>query len=178
MNKEYGLIRKVKNGNHKAYKKLFDANFVPLYRYLKQFSKNEDLVQDWTQRAFIKAFYNIGQFNMESRFSTWLFKIAINEMRSDFRSKSYKNTISLEEDRPEEPYEQENDFEWNQDMKWLIGDLDEIKKSVFILYEVEGYKHSEISEILNISEAQCRTALCRAKKLLREKWLQQEVING
>ncbi len=61
-------------------------------------------------------------------------------------------------------------FEWQLVMKNWLFELDEIKRSVFILFEVEGYSHSEIASMLNISEVNSRAILTRTKNFLREKW--------
>lgn len=164
------LIEKALEGNQKAYKELFDKYVNNLYRYLRQFSSDSDRVQEWVQKAFIKAFKNLETFHGNSSFATWLFKIAINEMRTDFRNSSNK----IHEEFEENFYADENftngEFEWQDEMKCLLNDLDEMKKNIFILYEVEGYKHNEIAEILDISESLSKTNLHRTKKILQDKW--------
>lgn len=142
-----------------------------IYRFLYQFSKDPDQVMEWTQRAFIKAFENINYFEGNSKFSTWLIKIGLNEMRTDMARIKDKMTVYIDEEEHDKAVSVEEEFEWKQDMKWLLSDLDEFKKSIFILYEVEGYSHSEIADILNISESQSRTTLHRVKAYLKEKWI-------
>ena len=163
------LIEKAKNGNQRAFKTLFDNNVNVLFRYLRQFSNDRDQVEDWVQRSFIKAFRNIFSFQGKSTFKTWLFRIAINEMRSDFRLISNNRTEEFEENNHSE-YDND-DFEWQDEMKWLLSETEDLKKSVFILFEIEGYKHYEIAEMLDISESYSKTTLHRVKKLLKEKWL-------
>jgi RNA polymerase sigma factor (sigma-70 family) len=79
--------------------------------------------------------------------------------------------VFLEDEEFESPVLVEEEFEWKQDMKWLLAELDEFKRSVFILFEVEGYSHSEIADMMNISESLSRTTLCRTKNQLKEKWI-------
>ena len=167
---EKSLIEKVKKGDERAFRKLYDSNVQPLYRFLMQFNKDHDLVEDWVQVTFIKAYRNISRFESKSKFSTWLFRIGINEMRTDFRKQSRRDNVSLDETIPDENLINEEDFEWHMDMKWLLDDLEENKKAIFILFEVEGYSHSEIAEMLNISEANSRTSLSRVKCYLKERW--------
>lgn len=167
---EFNLIRKARDGSEKAFKELFDQYASRLYRFLKQFSKDNDLVEDWVQQAFIKAFRNIDKYEGRSKFITWLFQIGINEMRNEYARKNiFEKDFPPEiefagEDRVDET------FEWYHDMKWLLSDLDEEKRAVFILFEIEGYAHSEISEMLGITEQNSRTTLCRTKTYLRKKW--------
>lgn len=164
-------VIEARKGNQRAFKKLFDENVNIIYRFLYQFSKNPDQVEDWTQRAFIKAFENINRFEGNSKFSTWLIKIGINEMKTDFARVKDKKTVFLEDEQFDSAVTVEEEFEWKQDMKWLLSELDEFKRSVFILFEVEGYSHSEIADIMNISESLSRTTLCRVKNQLKEKWI-------
>lgn len=170
-NLEKVLVQKVINGNTRAYKKLFDLNADKLFRYLTQFSGDLDQVDDWVQRAFIIAFDKIHTFQFKSKFSTWLFTIAINEMRTDFRKLKKRTFTELDDSEALNIYEENLEIDWKYEMKVLLNRLDELKKSIFILYEVEGYSHSEISEILDISEASSRTNLFRAKKILKEQYL-------
>lgn len=172
MSQELVWVRKVKRGNKKAFKKLFDANADRLYRFLLQFSRDTDLVKDWVQRAFIKAYERIDTFEGRSRFSTWLFRIAINEMRTDQRKIQRLNETELE-DGSDLISNNDTNFEWDYDMKLILSQLDETKRAIFILYEVEGYSHAEVSDLLNISEAASRTTLFRTKKLLQDMYKKQ-----
>jgi len=174
MNDETILITKVKQGDQRAFKKLYDQNVEPLYRFMRQYSKDSALIEDWVQRAFIKSYKNIGAFSGTSRFSTWLFTIALNEMRTDVRK---PNIIMFNSNELESyPALEENNtgFEWNDIMKSWLSDLDEAKRTVFVLFEVEGYSHAEIASILNINENLSRTLLYRTKQLLKTKWESME----
>lgn len=64
----------------------------------------------------------------------------------------------------------DSEFEWDQVMKGWLDKLDEIKRAVFVLFEVEGYSHAEIAAMLNLKESTSRTILTRTKKWLKEKW--------
>ena len=167
---EKAIIEKVKKGDTKAFKKLYDDNVQSLYRFLFQFSGNRYIVEDWVQTTFIKAYKNIDRFEYKSKFSTWLFSIGLNEMRSYFRNKSNLKTVSFDDIYMDEHLLEEEAFEWQEDMRWLLSELDEDKKAVFILFEVEGFSHSEVSQILNISEASSRTTLSRTKQYLKQRW--------
>jgi len=172
---ESALIEKGKAGNQRAFKSLFEINVDQLYRFLSQFSKNTDEVEDWVQRSFIKAFLNIDKFQERSKFSTWLIRIGINEMKTDYRKNNlFTDNVVEGIEKPLQLYTEESDFEWNHDMKIILDVLEETKRAIFILYEVEGYSHMEISEMLGISESLSRTNLHRAKKLLQSSLLKQK----
>lgn len=171
---ENSVIRKVQRGNIKAYKKLYDLHFLKLYRFLSQFSNDHDQVEDWVQNSFIKAYENIRHFGFKSKFSTWLFSIAINEMRSYYRTNNRRSEYHTEQDTSELGIEDTPDFFWQHDMNFYLSELDEEKRAIFILFEVEGYSHREIAEITGLPENLCRSKLHRTKKILQQKWLENE----
>ncbi|TAK53090.1 MAG: RNA polymerase sigma factor [Bacteroidetes bacterium] len=166
---EQQWIKKTGEGDHRAFKKLYEAHVVSLFRFLRQYSENTAQVEDWVQRAFIKAYHNIVSFKGTSRFSTWLFTIALNEMKSDFR-RTKSVILSMDGFYEQRGESEEEQFVWSDSMKVLLRELDEQKRSVFLLFEVEGYSHAEIASMLNIGENASRTLLCRAKQQLRTQW--------
>lgn len=172
MQDESAWITKAREGNEKAFRWLYAENVSPLYRFLKQFSTREEEVEEWVQRAFIKAFDRLDAFDGRSRFSTWLFALAINEMKMDRRRAQVIPFVPLD-DEPDSGAEEPEAFEWNHLMKEWMGGLDETKRSVFVLYEVEGYSHAEIGTILGIAESSSRTFLSRAKQYLQERWAKE-----
>ncbi|MFA6542487.1 MAG: RNA polymerase sigma factor [Bacteroidota bacterium] len=166
---ESAALVKIRAGDSTAYKTLYDANVVPLYRFLKQFRKSDSDVHELVQRTFIKAYEGLPAFSGRSTFKTWLFQIALNEMRSDLRRGSIIPFVDT--DRADESADS-NDGEmlaWNLTLRRLFEQLDETKRAVFILYEVEGYSHAEIAEMLNVGESTSRTILARTKQWLRSQ---------
>jgi len=162
-------ITLAKSGNQKAFKVLYDKNVTLLFRFLKQFAQREGEVHEWVQRAFIKAFEHLDSFDQRSKFSSWLFRLAINEMKMDRRREQIVPFESLDnlEDLAEPD---ESSFEWHHTLRGWIGELDETKRMVFILYEVEGYSHAEIASTMGIAESSSRTLLTRAKRILQDRW--------
>jgi RNA polymerase sigma-70 factor, ECF subfamily len=162
-------VTRAKSGNQRAFKVLYDENVTPLYRFLKQFSRGDEEVHEWVQRAFIKAFEHIDSFDHRSRFSSWLFRLAINEMKMDRRREHIVSFESLDA-LGDVADSEEPSFEWHHTMKSWMGELDNTKRMVFILYEVEGYSHAEIASVFGIAESSSRTLLTRAKRILQDHW--------
>lgn len=174
MAEELLLVQKVKHGDHKAFHELYNRNVTNLYRFMSQFTGDKDQLEDWVQRAFIKSYENIHKFDGISLYATWLFKIALNEMRMDYRKAGRIFQSSFNEE--EHAAFDEEKFEWDHVMKTWLNEIDEVKRAVFLLYEVEGYSHAEIAEMLNIKESTSRTILTRTKQWLKQKW-NEEYIN-
>jgi RNA polymerase sigma-70 factor, ECF subfamily len=169
MQEESVWIIEAKEGQQKAFRALYSANVAPLYRFLKQFSAQPDQVEEWVQRAFIKAFEHLPAFDGRSRFSSWLFQLALNEMRMDWRRSRIVSFVAAEEEQAAAVDDPE-EFEWKEMMKSWLNGLDETKRAVFILFEVEGYSHAEIALMLGIGESSSRTLLVRAKRFLQIRW--------
>jgi len=170
MQQETLWIAKAKEGDHKAFRALYDLHLAPLYRFLRQFTSETGEVEEWVQRAFVKAFEHLGSYDARARFSTWLFTLGLNEMRMDLRRAQRAPTGSLaDEEVPASAIEPE-EFEWEETMRAWMQDLDETKRAVFVLYEVEGYSHAEIAEMLGIGESTSRTILSRTKRYLKDRW--------
>lgn len=165
-------IARAKEGDQKAFRLLYAEHVTPLFRFLGQFQAREGQVEEWVQRAFIKAFEKVKTFDGRSRFSTWLFTLAINEMKMDKRRERIISFVPMDEDL-HAPSDEPPAFEWNQTMKAWMNDLDETKRAVLILYEVEGYSHSEIGDMLGIAESSSRTLLSRAKRYLQNRWTKE-----
>ncbi len=135
-----------------------------------RFVKNEADAEDLTQEAFIKAFRKIDHYKGEVTFGAWLKRIVVNRC-IDFLKARRQHFVELEENRLQvaetETWEVESTL-GVEDVKAAIEELPENYRYVVQLYLVEGYDHSEISEILQLRENTCRTRLMRGKGYLRE----------
>jgi RNA polymerase sigma-70 factor (ECF subfamily) len=133
------------------------------------------------QDAFLKSFQNLDQFQGNSRFYTWLVRIAVNEALMKLR-KRRPNQVSLDEPlrenddsvfreiedwgpSPEQRYAQ---TELNEILTQVIGELDPIFRIVFLLRDVEGISTEETAQIVGISVAAVKSRLLRARLRLRQ----------
>ena len=137
------------------------------FRYVKDRFIAEDVMQD----AFIKAFKNLHSYKNEVTFGAWLKRIVINQSIDQLK-KNKLELVSINETA----YKVESDDDWKVEKKnsvdgiiKIINSLKEKYRLVLTLYLLEGYDHSEISEILKITENTSRTHLLRGKKLLKEQ---------
>ena len=162
---EIQLINNAKKGNQNAFHQLYDIHVDLLFRFLAQFTQDRHQVQEWTQRAFIKAFSKLRTFEFKSRFKTWLFTIGLNEMRTDMRSRF--KFVELEQ-APEEIEIDETEPEQWEKAKDAIRNLPPDKKIILLLHIAEGYSHKEISEMLSIKEGTSRIILHRTKEELNK----------
>ena len=172
---EKDLIQKCKNGDLKYQEKLYKhfygyAMGVGL-RYLPDRNDTLEVVND----AFIKAFRSIGQFEEDGFFKPWFRKIivntAIDRKRKDLKF-LYQADLSQAENIPSSTKAIEN-LEAADILK-LLNNLPETQRTVFNLYEIDGYSHEEIGNMLGIPASSSRVNLSRAKEKLRTAWQKAE----
>jgi RNA polymerase sigma-70 factor (ECF subfamily) len=136
-----------------------------------RFLKNADDAEDVLQEAFIKAFQRMDQFKGEVTFGAWLKRIVVNGS-IDFLKSKHQKMEELNEGymhvAEDEDWSVEEGISMEQ-VKEAIDELPPKYKYVVQLFLVEGYDHSEISEILKITETASRTRLLRGKTQLKEK---------
>jgi RNA polymerase sigma-70 factor (ECF subfamily) len=149
--------------------------------------KDEGEAEDATQEAFLKAYCALGKFRAESKFSTWLISIAINEARSRLRRRKNSKTESLDAgwdaagdevatispaaltDWREIPSELLERGEVRSMLTTAVTELPEIYREIFMLREVEELSVNETSEALGISVALVKVRLHRARMMLQKK---------
>ena len=135
-----------------------------------RFVKDEDDAEDVLQESFIKAFQRIDQFRGDVTFGAWLKRIVVNGS-IDFLKSKQQRTVELNEGYMHVAEDEDWSFDLGisiEEVKNAIEELPDKYRFVVQLFLVEGYDHSEISEILKISETASRTRLLRGKSMLRE----------
>lgn len=165
------LINSCKKNDAKAQMQLYNLYCKAMFLIAKRYVKDTVLAEDVMQEAFIKAFKNLHSYKEEVAFGAWLKRIVINQSIDELKKKKLQ-LVSINEEITT-VVEDEN---WNVDEELstnviveTINSLKEKYRIVLTLYLLEGYDHSEISEILNIAEVTSRTHLMRGKKQLLEQ---------
>jgi len=164
------IIERCKQNDRRSqmalYKQYCDAMFCVANRFVKNTYDAEDVMQE----SFIKAFQKLHQFTGEVTFGAWLKRIVVNKSIDKLRADK-ERWVSM--DDIQLSIADDNDWEVEEtisieEVKKAIEQLPEKYKYVVMLYLMEGYDHSEISEILQISETASRTQLMRGKLKLKE----------
>ncbi|MBC8484413.1 MAG: RNA polymerase sigma factor [Bacteroidetes bacterium] len=173
LNYETELIKLAGNGDDKAFKELFQQNVSRVYALCLRFSADKDTADDLTQKVFIKAWEKLKTFRGESRFSTWLHRIAVNIflMHKRAEKRFLKKTPCNEQIWINKNGKIESNVEINIDLEKAIASLPKQARMVLILHDIEGYKHKEISDMLKIRIGTSKANLHRARKQLREELL-------
>ena len=164
------LIEECRKGNSKAQFRLYNLYSKAMYNLACRILNNREDAEDILQETFIECFRNLSSFRFESTFGAWLKKILINKCINQLKKK--KIDLTLCETLPEKAYEEENEpvFDTQKIFKG-IEILPQGYRIILTLYLLEGYDHSEISQILGISESTSKSQYSRAKEKLRNMLL-------
>lgn len=170
------LIARCKKMDSKAQFEVYNLYCKAMYNVAYRIVKDRHFAQDVMQEGFLRAFTKINDYKQDVAFGAWLKKIIVN-YSIDF----YKKTNKLQlEDFEKSLYKVEdseinivdivdfNDLKVKQILD-VIASLKESYSVILTLFYIEGYDQEEISDILNISNANCRTTLSRAKEKLKQK---------
>jgi RNA polymerase sigma-70 factor (ECF subfamily) len=173
------LIDACRHNHQKAQTEIYRLYYKAMYNTALRIVGNSDDAEDVMQEAFIKAFDKIHSYSAKATFGAWLKRIVINESISWIR----KNTkmelvdnfpVSTE---PETELEiNDNDLEIQQVMT-ALNNLKSNYKIILSLHFIEGYDYEELTEILNISYANVRTMIFRAKSSLKKELLKIKKVN-
>ncbi|WP_317046421.1 RNA polymerase sigma factor [Pukyongia salina] len=157
-----------------VYKRYQQAMFNISLRIVKDKAEAEDIMQE----SFITAFNKLDTFKGEASFGAWLKRIVINNSLTQYRKLNRYIMVSdegISEETEEDQYETDfEDYSGIKAKKLLecMGELHESYHRILNLHFIEGYDYEELCEILNISYANCRTLISRAKESLRKKLTQ------
>jgi RNA polymerase sigma-70 factor (ECF subfamily) len=170
---EVELIKACKADDRQAQKLLYER-FSPLMfgvcrRYINRLEDAEDVLVE----AFFKVFDNMDQFQGNGSFEGWIRRIVVNEALMFLRKKhALKNAYEIQEhfDLPDDANIVQELA--SQDILNLLAQLPNGYRTVFNLYVLEGYKHREIADLLDISINTSKSQLILAKKRLRELLIQ------
>ena len=179
LHKNYtALIAKAKKGNRKAQHQLYQLFAPKMLSICRQYLKSNDLAEEVMLNGFYNVFTKLDSFSEEGSFEGWIRRIMVNESISELRrQKKLKfNDESVLENSLEHATSIDTEFAVKEIQK-MIDDLPDGYKTVFVLYAVEGYKHSEIAELLQISEGTSKSQLSKARKMLQNNINKQNDVN-
>jgi RNA polymerase sigma-70 factor (ECF subfamily) len=177
------LIQRVLDGDHNAFYELVRPYERAIFTAARAILENDADAEEVAQEAVLKAFVNLAGFRAESKFSTWLVQITINEARMKVRKDRRKLYDSLDEQQPDEqgdyiprdfadwreiPSEALEKQELRSALARALAALDGKYREVFILRDVQKISIADTAKILGITEASVKTRLLRARLQLRD----------
>lgn len=158
-----GCVRK----EYKAQKQLYDQYKDAMYTIAFRMLNEEESAGDVLQESFIQVFHDIGKFRRESTIGAWIKTIVVRTSLRKIRERDKTGLMNTPDFSDNEPVIWP---EWinSNDLEKAILSLADGYRIVFLLIEVEGYSHKEVSEMLNMPVGTSKIKLFRAKQQLRK----------
>ncbi|MGJ8685578.1 MAG: RNA polymerase sigma factor [Nonlabens sp.] len=173
---EITLYDLCEQGDQRAQLQVYDNYSRGMYHVALRILNNSAEAEDVMQESLITALNKMSQWNREATFGSWLKRIVINNSLSLLRKKKKMETVSyddvayhLESQADDEQIDMEEAGMTAQKVLQVMNELKDNYKQILTLHLIEGMDNEEICEIMNISNAMCRTTLSRAKESLRTK---------
>ena len=184
---ETDLVTRAKSGDGAAFSELITRYQNKIYRLAKHITQNDEDAEDVLQEAFLKAYEHLDGFQGNSKFYTWIVRIAVNESLMKLRKRKGDRTVPLDEpvdtgeemvtreiavweDNPEQRYSRE---EIQEILDKAVEGLKPDFRTVFMLRDIEELSTEETAESLGISIPAVKSRLLRARLALREKLTRQ-----
>jgi RNA polymerase sigma-70 factor (ECF subfamily) len=177
------LVNRARDGDVHAFEQLVKQYDRQVFRIAQHITQNREDAEDVVQDAFLKAYEKLDQFQGNSKFYTWLVRIAVNESLMRLRKRRTGRMVSIDEDVETEEGSMPRDLaEWRPDPEMMYGqtELAQILRKtiqglppgfriVFVLRDVEGLSTEETAETLGLSVPAVKSRLLRARLQLRER---------
>jgi len=180
---ELALVDRSRAGDASAFSELVERYERKIYRLAKHITQNDEDAEDVLQESFMKAYTHLDSFQGDSKFYTWLVRIAVNEALMKLRKRKTDRTVSLDEpqdtgedlvareiavwdDDPEKKYSRE---ELADILNKAVESLKPSFRTVFVLRDIEELSTEDTAETLGISVPAVKSRLLRARLQLRER---------
>ena len=183
MENEAELISRILAGDRDRYHELIAPYERMVYMSVFSLLRNEEEAENCAQEAFLKAYRHLAEFKGESKFGSWLVRVALNEAKMQLRKLRPELYESLDKpvDNNDGEYVPQSFGDWREIpsealerkevrmfLNQAIARLPHIYREVFVLRDVQGMNVADTAELLKVSEAVVKTRLLRARLQLRD----------
>lgn len=163
-------IQRARERDPDAFRLLYEEHVGRIYALCLRLARDAGQAEELVQDTFVRAWEKLPEFRGDSAFGTWLFRIAVNVALADRRKTGRREArigLAAEPETLHRPGPVP-DLAARMDMDAAIAALPSGARTVFLLYDVEGYQHAEIAQMTGIAEGTSKAQLFRARRLLRE----------
>lgn len=184
--KERELIRNAVRGDEASFEALILSCKGRAYNIAFRYMGNEEDAMDAMQEAYIKIYRGLASFNMESSFDTWVYRIVVNTCNDALRRRKKISMLQIvyseDENRdtiaeiPDNSPLPDEIFENKEEGKYILKCLERIEedhREILILRDIQGFSYVEIARMLNCSMGTVKSRISRARKKLKEIYLEQ-----
>lgn len=164
-------VARAAGGDVRAFERVYRAHLPRVHSLVRRMCGGRD-VDETTQDVFVRVWQKLSSFRGESAFGTWLHRLAVNVVIEKFRTESLRRQRHLD---GEEVFDtlpaRSASADVSMDLDAALVKLPDGAREIFVLHDVEGYKHQEIAALLGISSGTSKAQLHRARTMLRKHLL-------
>jgi RNA polymerase sigma-70 factor (ECF subfamily) len=160
-------------GDRKAFERLYRLHVNRVFTLCTRMCGSRVRGEELTQDVFVRAWEKLPQFRGDAQFSTWIHRVAVNIVLTDRKNeaRNRKRMVEEEPEREDTPLQKASvtpGYGDRMDITAAMETLPAGAKQIFVLHDIEGYKHEEIAEMCGITAGGSKAQLHRARLLLRE----------
>jgi len=165
------LVARAQSGDQTAFRDLYRQHAGRVYALCLRLTGDDGDAEDRTQDVFVRLWDKLRSFRGDSAFSSWLHRLAVNVVLNEHRttSRRERRVMPAEDPAALEQHRGNPTEGLSIDLERAIAELPDGAREVFVLYDIEGYGHGEIAQLVGIAEGTSKAQLFRARRLLREK---------
>lgn len=158
-----GLLNAARGGNQRAFENFYRATTGTVYGLCLRMTGNPAVAEECVQQTYIQAWRNLDRFRGDSAVTTWLHRIAVNEVRGHYRREARHDVPVDEQELPAPATEEGHSI----DLERAISALPERARAVFVLVGVYGYPHEETASMLDMAVGTSKAHYHHARRALR-----------
>jgi len=163
------LVARAQSGDVAAFEELYQLTCGRIYALCLRMCGNTHLAEELTQESYLRAWQKLTTFRGDSLFATWLHRIAVNVVLGHHRTRLRRGERPSEEVELEATHAAASAGDGAAvDLERAIARLPERARLVFVLHDVEGFRHHEIAKMAGMAEGTSKAQLSRARQLLRK----------
>lgn len=165
------LVDRAQAGDSRAFEALYRRLVGRIYALCLRMARDAQRAEELTQDVFVRAWERLESFRGESKFSTWLHRLAVNVVLQDGRTRGRRQAREeLMEDPGEYLGRVREEFPGTRmDLERAIASLPEGARSMIVLRDVQGYKYDEIARMQGVALGTVKAQIHRARKMMRER---------
>ncbi len=176
------LIRQTQKGNIGSFRELVNVSKQYVFVVAFKILSNDEQAREVTHECFIKVWKNIAQFNFQNKFTTWIYKIAVNICYDKLREQKNRNKffVNYDDAEPEmnfnkasDTYHQLDNKELAEHIEFISRQLPAKQRIVFSLRDLQGFNIEEVVEITGMSSSSVKTNLVYARKAVKQKLIKR-----
>ena len=176
------IVRLVLRGKQEAFSVLVERYQKPIFNFIYRFYGNYELAQELTQETFLRCYQFLKSYDMERKFSTWLYTVAKNLCIDELKKQRTAHEVPLDDVLPAvDARDAQGAAEHNQQMECIrreedfklleaLQELPAAARTVLLLHYFQGLSYQEIGETLSLPVSTVKIRIFRAKKILLDKW--------